>query len=238
MKKIVCLTVLAVSALLVQGTASAQSLLVTEINSNAAGGDFFEITNFGTTTINLYSGGTPASWDDNSYQPGSVLLPLGASIAPNESIIFLADSSDTETFRALWNLSASVQIFGDSTGTGLGGNDAVTLYSPTGSVLATLSYAAGGFTRSNGTLSLGGHSGVSAGGATSQTLIWDPTSGTTAATARYTFANGSSFGTFANGSGAVGSPGAIPEPSTYALIGLGLAAVLMWARRRPAVSAR
>jgi len=224
------LSLVAVAALVLPGIASAQSLLVTEVNSNAGGGDFFEVTNFGAAAVNLFSGSSPASWDDNSFAPGSVPLPLGISIAPNESIIFLADSADTAAFRAYWSLSSSIQVIGDSTGTGLGGNDAVTLYSAAGSVLATLNYAAGAFTLSNGNPSLGGHTGVSAGGSTSHTLIWDPTSGTTAATARYTFATGSNFGSYAAGT-AFGSPGAVPEPSTYAMIGLGLAAVLLWARR-------
>ncbi len=39
--------------------------------------------------------------------------------------------------------------------------------------LATLSYAVGGLTRSNGTPSIGGHAGLSAGGtAATQSLIW------------------------------------------------------------------
>lgn len=236
MKKLLSYSLAAVGAILIQSTAFAD-LLVTEINSNASGGDFFEVTNFGSISIDLSNG----SWDDDSFIAGTVVLPSGLSIAPGESIIFLADTngSAVASFRSLWNVPASVQIIGVTNAVGLGGGDGVRLFDSANQPLATLSYAAGGFTRSNGTPSVGGHAGLSGGGtAATQSLIWDPTSGTTAATARYTFANGSNYGSYAISNGAMGSPGiaAVPEPSTYMLMGAGLSALVILARRRRAAN--
>lgn len=223
--------------------AQALDLLITEINSNASLGDFWELTNFGSTAINLFNGSTPWSWDDNSFTAGSVTLPLGLSIAPGESMVFLADQTNTANFRSGWALSASVQIIPDTTGTGLGSGDAVTLYDGAGQAVAALNYAAGGFTRANGSASVGGHAGLSAGGSgNTQSAIWDPTSGTTPATARYTFADGTNYGTYdAPGSTGFGSPGAvtaIPEPSSAILATLGGLAITLRRRRSQVLSSR
>ncbi len=124
MKKLLSYSLAAVGAILIQSTAFAD-LLVTEINSNASGGDFFEVTNFGSISIDLSNG----SWDDDSFIAGTVVLPSGLSIAPGESVIFLADTNGTAvaSFRSLWNIPASVQIIGVANGVGLGSGDSVRL---------------------------------------------------------------------------------------------------------------
>lgn len=239
MKKLLSYSLAAVGAILIQSTAFAQ-LLVTEINSSSQY-DFFEVTNFGSISIDLSNG----SWDDDSFIAGTVVIPSGISIAPGESIIFLADTGSAVSseaaaaaFRSSWNINSSVQVVATLNAVGLGNGDGVRLFDSANQSLATLSYAAGGFTRSNGTLNTAGHAGVAAGGVATQSLIWDPTSGTTPATARYTNATGSNFGSFASGGSGVGSPGvaAVPEPSAFALMGAGLSALVILARRRRAAN--
>lgn len=230
---------LAVAAL--STTAHAQ-LLITEINSNAGAGDFWELTNFSTSSINLFNGSTHWSWDDNSFVAGSIQIPLGITIGPGESIVFLADknSSAVASFRSAWSLPSSVQVIPDPTGTGLGGGDAVRLYNDLNQPVVTLNYAAGGFIRSSGANSTGGHAGPSAGGSSdSQSLIWDPTFGNTPGDARYTFATGSNFGTYAPLSGGgFGSPGTVgitlpvPEPSSALLLCSSLLLVHLRRRRQ------
>ncbi|HMP82661.1 MAG TPA: PEP-CTERM sorting domain-containing protein [Verrucomicrobiota bacterium] len=224
------LAVLAAAALAPQF--SNAQLLVTEINSNASGGDFWELTNFGLSPVNLFNGATPWSWDDDSDTPGASLLPLGISIASGESIIILPDTTDVAGFRNVWGLDLSVQVLSVSVQIGLGQNDRVTLFDDANNPVVSLNYAAGGFTRSSGDASTGGHAGVSAGGLNTQSAIWDPNFGNTPGTARYTVATNAVFGSFAapNGNG-YGSPGLVPEPTTTALAGLGLAAVLIFRRR-------
>ena len=59
MKKL--LTTIALAGAIITG-AQAQSVLITEINSNGTGGDFFELYNYGGSTIDLAG----YRWTDNS----------------------------------------------------------------------------------------------------------------------------------------------------------------------------
>ncbi|QJE96105.1 lamin tail domain-containing protein [Luteolibacter luteus] len=186
--------------------AFAGSLLITEIQSNqAAAGvnDFWELTNVGTSAVVLDG----YKWDDDSANPNdaaAVTIPVGTSIAPGESIIFTGVAA--ESFRTWWNISSTVQVVSVAS-PGLGGGDAVYLFDASGVEVTHLSYAASGYTKSDGGTSAGGHAGLSAGGTATQSLIWDPTFGTT--TPRYTNANGTNFGSFASALNAadIGSPG-------------------------------
>lgn len=200
-------------------------LLITELNSNASGGDFFEITNFGSSTEDI----SGFSWDDNSDAPDTVVMPAGTQIAPGESVIILADT-DAAAFRTAWGLAPTVQVIVGSSGDipGLGSNDRVTVFNTADQAVLSFNYAASGFTRSDGTASVGGHAGLSAGGTLAQqSAIFDPTF--PVETPRFTFATGANFGSYdAPGGDGFGSPGLVPEPSTYAAIlgalvlGLGL----------------
>lgn len=194
-------------ATLASPCAFAGSLLITEIQSNqAASGvsDFWELTNVGTIAIALDG----YRWDDDSANPNdaaAVTIPAGTSIAPGESVIFTSVAA--ESFRTWWNISSTVQVI-SATAPGLGGGDAVYLFDAGGVEVTHLSYAAGGFTKSDGNGSAGGHAGLSAGGSSAtQALVWDPSFGTV--TPRYTYASGSSLGTFASAlnAGDIGSPG-------------------------------
>ena len=184
----------------------AGSLMVTEIQSNqAASGvnDFWELTNVGTTPVSLDG----YKWDDDSHNPNdaaAVAIPAGTTIAAGESIIFT--SVPAESFRTWWNLSATVQVV-SATSPGLGQGESVSLFDGTGTEVTYLSYAAGGFTKSDGCASAGGYAGASAGGTATQSLVWDPSFGTT--TPRYTNATGINIGTLVSAlnAGDIGSPG-------------------------------
>ena len=178
------------------------NLLITEIQSDGLS-DFWELTNVGTAPIPI--GGF--KWTDSARSAAvAIAIPAGATIAAGESVIFTAAAA--ATFRTQWGIAASVQVFTGAGAPGLGMNDAITLYDAANTEVAYLSYAAGGFTRSNNSPSVGGHAGISAGGSSgAQSLIWDSASGTT--TPLYTSATGTALGTFTAPGGAtnIGSPG-------------------------------
>lgn len=214
---------------------SAQAVLViTEVNSNANNGtgvnngDFFELTNFGTGSINL----TGYSWDDDSNIPGVSFLP-SISINPGQSVVFLNDDGDVNLFRTTWGLSLAVPVYALSPGYGLGGNDIVYVYDAANQPVATFNYTAGGFNTPTGA-SVGGHAGASAGGTGTQSAIYDPSSSPT--NPLYVAANGTNFGSYAapNGNG-VGSPGfVIPEASTSAFAMFSLLGATLLRRRKSA----
>ena len=176
-------------------------LLVTEIQSDGLD-DFWELTNTGGSAVNL----SGYKWNDSARSINdAVNIPSSTFIASGESIIFT--KATATAFRSEWGIAASVQIISDSGGPGLGKNDAITLFDAFDTEVLYLSYAVGGFTKSDGSLSGGDHAGKSAGGASEQALIWDPAFGVSSP--RYTFADGTSNGTFAASASAsnIGSPG-------------------------------
>ena len=202
---------LSVAALPALASLAHGQLVLTEINSNGTPSDFWELTNFGASTVNL----SGYKWNDSQSQPtatGTVTIPSGTQIAAGESILFSVTSSAAD-FRTAWNLPANIQVI--TGGPGLGQDDRVTLYNASNTQLFSFSYAAGGFTRSTGTPSLGGHAGPSAGGDNSaQSLILDPNHGHL--TPRYTFASGANFGTRQANPPftAIGSPGSVGTAGT------------------------
>jgi len=187
--------------------ADSSQLIVTEINSNAAGGDFWELTNVGATSVDL--GGW--KWDDDSESatdPATTTIPAGTIIAAGESIVFPADKITATAFRAVWGALPGVKIIEGATSPGLGQNDGIALFDAAGTKQFFFSYGSGGFTRSNGSASAGGHAGASAGGNAAQSVVIDPTYGVSS-NRRYAAATAGSFGAYANTSGGlnVGSPG-------------------------------
>lgn len=192
-------TLLAVAAS--AATLNAQ-LLITEINSDGTGGDFWELTNVGTSSVDLGN----YKWNDSARVTtgNAVTIPVGTSIAAGESIVFNVTNT-AATFRSAWGINSSVQVV--SGGPGLGSSDAITLFNTSNTEVLYLSYGANGFTRSNSSAAAGGHAGVSAGGASTVSMVFDPSSGTS--TPRYAAAVVGTFGAFAHPTAAttIGSPG-------------------------------
>ena len=87
-------------------------LAITEVmaNSNdantAVNGDWFEVTNYGSTAVDLAG----FSWDDNSWNAGTVVFP-SVTVAPGEAIVVAQiDAANEAAFRSTWNLGPWVQV--------------------------------------------------------------------------------------------------------------------------------
>jgi hypothetical protein len=242
------------TAALLAGASQSQALiLITEVNSNGIGGDFFEIYNAGATAVDL--GGW--KWVDNASSTNGGPSFNGArayafnafTLNPGAIALVVTDKSGNATgnsaFATSWGLSgANLLTFntGVGTGNGLGSSDLVALFNSDGVFQTGLNYGTAAVTITNGdssTVSLapfnrvgggtsaGGHAGAAGGGTDPQSLIWDPASPGNAP--RYTAASSVGLhGSFVNPTNAstIGSPGAVPEPSSASLLGMGFLALL------------
>ncbi|HEY1082737.1 MAG TPA: Ig-like domain-containing protein, partial [Prosthecobacter sp.] len=190
------------------------ALLITEVHSAssasapAGAADFWELTNTSASAV-LVAGYT---WDDSrkNYNTAKAwALPAGTTLNAGESVIFT--KADPAVFRTWWGLSAGVRVFRSTGSPDLDANDSITVYTNTGVVVTSLSYGVGGFTRPDGSLSVGGQAGESAGGAATASLVWDASYG--ALHPRYTFSGtGVNGGVTAAPGGDIGSPGGIGNP--------------------------
>jgi uncharacterized protein YjiK len=130
--------------------APAPTLLISEVNSNADGGqDFFEIYNYGGTAIDL----TGWKWGDNHADVNdannSAAFVAGTLLAPNEHLVVVpgAPGTDANTFRTTWGLAGTVPVVAmlnvnndAANPIGLGKGDAVIVYDANGNVAAAMNY--------------------------------------------------------------------------------------------------
>ena len=244
------------TAVLLASIASTQAqILISEINSNGTGGDFFEIYNAGSSAVDL--GGW--KWVDNakvtdggpSFNGARAYAFNAFTLNAGSSALVVSDAgggaSGNTAFATSWGIANSnlltftVPTAPTGTGNGLGQNDLVALFNSTGSFVTGLNYGTTAatitqgdsstvsllpFLRAAGGTSAGGHAGIAGGGVATVSLVWDPTSGT--ANPTYRDAVVGQWDAFANPNSSVtiGSPGAVPEPSSSALLGLGSLALL------------
>ena len=240
------------TAALLASVASTQAqILITEVNSNGAGGDFFEIYNAGPTTIDL----TNWRWTDRDLRAWSTGFTINSSsLSAGEAAVIPVASGSAggtptaiATFKSSWGLSDSVKLIGYSgAGAGLGSGDGVLLFNSSGNLAASLIYrllpTPDFATQQDATTvqlatfikatspqpAANGHAGVMGGGLASDSLVWNYW-GSTAENPTYFSTSTVGFaGAFANATSSttIGSPGVVPEPSSTALLGLGTIALL------------
>ena len=222
---------LAVVAALAAFAGSAQAQVrITEVSpwSSSAGNspyaaDWFELTNTGSTTVNL------AGWsmDDDSAVAGIAPLSGVASLGAGQSAVFIdtavaGDAAKIASFKATWfgtNVPTNILI-GTYTGTGVGlstGGDQVNVFDNSNTLQAKVIF--GAVTNAKGP-TLDNAAGLN--GVTISTLSIVGTNGAFSAV---------------NDPLEIGSPGsiaAVPEPETYAMLLAGLALIGGIARRRKA----
>jgi len=229
--KIRTLRILATLAVALATFTSAQaqlsSLRITEAMSSGNGTvDWFEVTNFGASDVSI------SGWkmDDSSFSSGvSVSLNGVTSISTGQSVIFLESANptaDIATFRTIWGSNVTSVIIGSYTGSGVGlssTSDGVVLFDSAGMEMTpriTLGTATTGSSFYYNYDSSG-----------------NPTTSPNSNAILSTVSSTNGQNTYTS-SGNTGSPGTamnvVPEPQTWALLGIGAAFTLWQIRRRRA----
>jgi uncharacterized protein YjiK/methionine-rich copper-binding protein CopC len=185
--------------------APAPTVLISEVNSNADGGqDFFEIFNYGSTAIDLTGWKWGDSHADVNDANNSAAFKAGTMLAPGEHLVVVpgVPGTDEATFRTTWGLAGTVPVVAmlnvnnDATNPiGLGKGDAVIVYDANGNVAAAMNYGTpisaaqgDGTTKAIPTaaganaslVAAGNHAGaVFVGGNAKVSAVWDTVSTTT-----------------------------------------------------------
>ena len=214
-------TLLALSLLVTGLTVGHAQIIITEVDAsgssatvNSYAADWFELTNYGSSAVSI------SGWkmDDSSDKFSSAVSLKGvSSIAPGQSVVFVEDTglasgqtdADLEAaFESNWfgsHVPAGFTI-GTYGGSGVGlstSGDAVNIFNATGTQVTGVD-----FDSSTDTVSLD-NSVAKIGN--------DGTISTNSVAGKN--------GAFLSPVGEVGSPGAVPEPSTYAMLIAGVLAL-------------
>lgn len=220
------------AVLVAAGSPAFANLVITEVHSTgssgeAYGADWFEVTNKGTTPVDI----TGWKMDDGSFNfSNAVNLRNLTSIPAGASVIFIEsgstgdnDETNRNNFIAAWFGSAvpAGLIVANYGGSGVGlssGGDGVALYDASGNLQAQVSFGAAtpGVTFDN---SLG-----------TDSILTTPLSVLSSVGVNGAFQSVADYSSASPGVKEVGSPGLIPEPTTLALLGLG--ALTLGRRRR------
>ncbi len=192
------------------------SLLITEVNSNAAAGDFFELFNHGDTAIDM------SGWrlnDEAASFASGVGFPDGTVLAAGQKLVvaLVQDQAELDVFKAAWNLPADSQVVAVD-GPGLGKQDAVVVFDGGGYVATAFNYDTDSVLASDGTIITtapagagvtfldGQHTGKAYGGGEKASVVWD---GLSTSDPTYSVAVAGEQGAYAQAGNAdsIGSPG-------------------------------
>lgn len=191
------------------------NLVISEVASNSTGGDFVELYNYGTTTIDLSNWKFTDS-DGKTFVSG-VSLGSNLQIAAGKTLV-IASVKDAalSAFKSAWSLTGNSNVI-NVDGPGLGKGDGVVIYDQNGNVATAFNYGAVAFDAdgtsiatsaiSSGTFKAASHSGTAFGAAKDgYSAVWDQTSTNDP---HYTFAKAGTLGGYAQAADAnsIGSPG-------------------------------
>lgn len=228
-------SMICIAALAATGSSSLANLVITEVHSTgssgeAYGADWFEVTNKGSTAVDI----TGWKMDDSSFSFSSAVdLRNLTSIPAGASVIFIEsgstgtnDVTNRDNFIAAWFGSTvpAGLIIANYGGSGVGlssSGDGVALYDAAGNLQAQISFGAGtaGVTFDN---SLG-----------TDSIVMTPLSTLSVVGVNSAFNSVADYQSTNPGVKEIGSPGypgLIPEPATLGLLGLG--ALTLVRRRR------
>jgi uncharacterized protein YjiK/methionine-rich copper-binding protein CopC len=183
----------------------APTVLISEVNSNADGGqDFFEVFNYGSAAIDLTGWKWGDSHGDVNDANNSAAFVAGTILAPGEHLVVVpgVPGTDANVFRTTWGLAGTVPVVAmlnvnndAANPIGLGKGDAVIVYDANGNVVAAMNYGTPiSATQGDGTLkaiptatgadgslvAIGNHAGaVFASGNAKASAVWDTVSTST-----------------------------------------------------------
>lgn len=186
-------------------------IVITEWMYSGADGEFIEITNVGTSAIDL----TGWSYDDDSRLPGVFSLSGAGVVQAGQSVLLVEGLA--ADFRAAWNLDSSIVIL-DQVMNNLGRNDEINIFDSNNDLIDRLTYGDQAFP---GTIRTQNTSGWTTPGFL----------GLNDATGWFFSSLGDLQGSYFSVNGDLANPGVyvIPTPGAAALMGLG---ALVATRRR------
>jgi hypothetical protein len=223
-----------------------------------AGASAIDLTGWRWSDYDVRNWVGSSGFDAATLAPGEIAV-VGVGNNSGVPTPLWGSAAANSAFRTAWGLAASAKMLTwTGTGAGLGSGDGVVLFNAAGNVATSLIYRMSPAAATQQDLStvplstfvksfnpqptVNGHAGVMGGvGATppgvgTESLVWDPASGSASPTYRNAVVG--QWDAFANPTSAVtiGSPAAVPEPSTVGLAaaGIGLAAVAARHRLRRA----
>jgi predicted extracellular nuclease len=202
-KKVIIVAV----CLFVSAVSSAQ-IAITEWMYSGTDGEFIELTNVGTTAIDM----TDWSFDDSHRKIGQFVLSALGVVAPGESVILAEKSPDD--FRTAWNLNASVRILSGYVNN-LGRGDEINIYDAEGGLVDRLTFEDDGEAGGPKTQNVSGN------------ITKDNLGRNRANNAVLSFI-GDSYGSRTSSGGDLANPGRyhVPEPTSMILLALGMGALL------------
>jgi Lamin Tail Domain/PEP-CTERM motif len=216
-------TLLALSLLVTGLTVGHAQIIITEVDPTGSStstyaADWFELTNYGSSAVSL----TGWSMDDNSDSISDAVPLTGvSSIAPGQSVVFIEDTSASSdaalnaSFETAWfgsKVPAGFTI-GNYGGSGVGlssSSDEVNIFNASGTQVTGVSFGKSttGVSFDNSVAKIGDDSTIS------------------------TLSSAGKNNAFVSPTGEIGSPGSVPEPTTYAMLVAGLLALVGVQMRR------